>query len=231
MRNKNQEVIGVLSSFEDLTDVKLMAEELIGYSSLIDELRAQNHEFNNRLHTISGLIQLEEYSAVLDYITELRENKIQISNLIRDKIKNNYIAAILLGKYNKAEEAKVKLMINDESYLFENLLNVEHDDLCSIIGNLLDNSIEELIGKDKGVIELFILSDEQGVEIVVEDNGSGIDEEVFDHMYERGITTKQGSRGTGLFIVKEIVDIYGGDIEVTQDNGTQWKVKIPFEIN
>ncbi|MCJ7687792.1 MAG: PAS domain-containing protein [Clostridiaceae bacterium] len=52
LKNPKDEIIGVVSSFQDLTEVKHMAEELTGSKNMTCALRAQNHEFMNKIHTI-----------------------------------------------------------------------------------------------------------------------------------------------------------------------------------
>ncbi len=50
-------------------------------------LRAQNHEFMNKLHTISGLIQLEEYDEALQFISDMAKSRNNISNILSHNIK------------------------------------------------------------------------------------------------------------------------------------------------
>ncbi|MCS4454182.1 Spo0B domain-containing protein [Clostridium botulinum] len=50
-------------------------------------LRAQNHEFMNKLHTISGLIQLEEYDEALQFISDMAKSRNSISNILSHNIK------------------------------------------------------------------------------------------------------------------------------------------------
>lgn len=230
MRDRKKGVIGIVSSFEDLTEAKKMAEELTGYRSLVNALRAQNHEFMNKLHTISGLVQLEEYDKAIDYIDKITEDRALISGTIINRIKNTYVAAILLAKYNKLKEAKVSLIVNQNSSLGKELHGIREDELCSVIGNLIDNAQEALIDEEGGTVEVYIHDSKEALELTVKDNGKGIKEEIVDKVFESGITTKQGSRGMGLFIVKNIIDQYQGTIEYKYENGLIWSVRIPNEF-
>ncbi|MFT5872352.1 MAG: two-component system CitB family sensor kinase, partial [Clostridium sp.] len=109
LKNYKEEIIGVVSSFQDLTEVKNMAEELTGIKKMTFALRAQNHEFMNKLHTISGLIQLEEYDEAVEYISHICKLRQEVSDILSKRIKNVHIAGILLAKYNKATEAKISV--------------------------------------------------------------------------------------------------------------------------
>ncbi|MFP3360038.1 Spo0B domain-containing protein, partial [Planococcus sp. SIMBA_143] len=68
-----EETVGTLAVFQDRTEVSLMAEELTGVKNFVDALRVQNHESMNRLHTIAGLIQLDQKEKALDYVFEVSQ--------------------------------------------------------------------------------------------------------------------------------------------------------------
>ncbi len=229
LKNHKEEIIGVVSSFQDLTEVKNMAEELTGIKKMTCALRAQNHEFMNKLHTISGLIQLEEYDEVIEYICHISKMRGEVSDILNKKIKNTYIAGILLAKYNKATEAKISLEIDTDSYIDKIPENITVDEICSVIGNLIENSIEELVKFENGRIFIRLNSTNDGLRIRIQDNGPGISENIIDSVFVRGFTTKVGNRGFGLSIVKQIIDYGGGDINILQENGTIWDIFIPMK--
>ncbi|QGU94548.1 GHKL domain-containing protein [Clostridium bovifaecis] len=229
LRNPKDEIIGVASSFQDLTEVKQMAEELIGIKKMTDELRAQKHEFMNKLHTISGLIQLEKYDKVVEYISGISEEKKLITQNLDNNIKNSHIEGILLAKYYKAAESKISLEIDPNSYLKEMPKSLTNGEVCSIIGNLIENAIDELVKIDNGRITVRLNSNKEELRIRIQDNGPGIDEKIKDKIFEKGITTKEGKRGFGLWIIKNIIDRARGEIKLIEDNGTIWDIRIPME--
>ncbi len=229
LRDHRGEFIGVVSNIQDLTQVKLMAEELTGYQKMTNALRAQNHEFMNKLHTISGLIQLEAYDEAEDYIAEVSDQRERMSGVINDRIENTHVSAILLAKYNRATEAKIDMEIDPASYLNRLPDQITEDELCSVLGNLIENAIDELVKMEGGEIYVSITSDEEALEVIVSDNGPGIQEDLADKIFERGVTTKAGSRGYGLSIVKEIIDEAGGTIELDNELGAEWRITIPYE--
>ena len=229
LKNHKEEIIGVVSSFQDLTEVKNMAEELTGIKKMTCALRAQNHEFLNKLHTISGLIQLEEYDEAVEYISHISQVRQEVSDIISKKIKDVHIAGLLLAKYNKATEAKISVEIDTNSYLDNIPKSITSDEICSVIGNLIENSIEELVKIEGGKIFIKINSNIESLKIRIQDNGPGIDENIVSRIFERGFTTKAGNRGFGLSIVKQIIDYAGGNINIIQDNGTIWDILIPMK--
>jgi two-component system CitB family sensor kinase len=205
-----------------------MAEELTGIKKITYALRAQNHEFMNKLHTISGLIQLEEYDKAVEYISDISQQRQGIMGTLTNRIKNVNIAGLLLAKYNKATEAKISIEIDPKSYLTQIPEHITEDEICSVIGNLIENAIDELVKIENGKLLVRLNSNENGLKIWIEDNGPGIDEKIRDKIFQRGVTTKEGNRGIGLSIVKQIIDSAGGTIRLLQGNGTIWDIYIPM---
>ena len=222
------QTIGVIASMEDLTIVKQRAEELTGMRMLMGEVRAQNHEFMNKLHTISGLIQLEEYQEAIDFISQATKTSQKLIGIIGSKVKEPSVAGLLLSKCNKASEKKVKLIINDETYMRDLPEKMHKDEFCSIVGNLIENALDELAGRTDGIIEVGLFQGEEEMNITVFDNGRGIPEKMQEKIFEKGHSSKGTDRGFGLYIIKEIVDTYGGKIRLWCESGTMIVITIPM---
>jgi two-component system sensor kinase FixL len=91
-----------------------------------------------------------------------------------------------------------------------------------VLFNLIRNAFEAMHADDSAGHRLRISvlpHDENQIEFVIEDSGSGIDPEVADRMFESFVTTKGGGMGVGLSICKQIVESYGGAIWATQSAG------------
>lgn len=226
--NRGQ-VIGVIASFRDKTEVRKMAEELTGVKKLAWSLRAQNHEFMNKLHTIAGLIQLEEYEEALQFISDVARIRMEVSHILTNQIKDSSISALLLAKYNKAEECRIKLTIDENSRLSRLPEGMNAQDLGSVIGNLIENSLDEVKNDGTGRIDIRIVEENQFLTIRVQDNGNGISPELGDKIFDQGFSTKEGQRGCGLSIVKKIIEESGGTICFTSEKGVQWEIAIPME--
>ncbi|MGB4440149.1 MAG: sensor histidine kinase, partial [Sedimentibacter sp.] len=229
LKNDKNKVIGRVVNFRDLTEVKEMAEELTGIKKMAWSLRAQNHEFMNKLHTISGLIQLEEYDEAIKYISKTASSRDVITEVTTSKIKNASIAALLLAKYYKAEELRIKLEIDSQSNLTGLPKLLSEEDLGSVIGNLIENSFDAVNVDGTGKISFKINENDGNLIIELKDNGPGIPVELREKIYEPRFTTKSGQRGYGMNIVKNIVDNANGEIILSVKNGTSWYVKIPME--
>lgn len=221
-------IAGAIATFRDKTEVTRLAEELTGVKKMAWSLRAQNHEFMNKLHTISGLIQLEEYDEALEFISDIAKIRNNISSILTERIKEPSLSAILLSKYNKAEENRVKLIIDKDSKLTRLPQYMTSEDIVSMVGNLIENSLDAVKCDGSGEIYIKIVQEKEKLEIKVKDNGPGIKEEYRDKIYEQGFTTKEGQRGHGMYIVKKIIEEANGSIEFQVDKGALWNITIPM---
>lgn len=221
-------VIGAIATFRDKTEVTRLAEELTGVKKMAWSLRAQNHEFMNKLHTISGLIQLEEYDEALQFISNVAKNRNNISSILTKKIKDPSLSAILFSKYNKAEENRIKFNIDESSKISKLPKFMDSEDIVSIVGNLIENSLDAVDNDGSGEVYIKIIQYSELIEIKISDNGPGIKDEYMDKIYEQGFTTKEGQRGHGMYIVKQIIDRANGKIELKVNKGVNWNIIIPM---
>jgi sensor histidine kinase regulating citrate/malate metabolism len=189
-------------------------------------LRAQNHEFMNKLHTISGLIQLDECDKAVEFIqctTKVRED---ILETLGNNIKIPSLAGLLLSKYGKASENKINFILDNKSFIRNYPKRIKEDELICIVGNLIENSIDAVSGKKDGKIQVLISGHKENLYIQIANNGDPIPEELKQRIFERGTSTKRGIRGFGLNNVKQIVDSSGGTITFVTGEETVWKVEI-----
>jgi len=95
----------------------------------------------------------------------------------------------------------------------ENLLN-------QVLINLIKNANEALDGKSNGQIKITCYSDYPGkVNIEIEDNGPGIDNEVIDQLFVPFYTTKEHGTGIGLSLCRQIIRLHDGNISVRSELG------------
>lgn len=226
IQDSNNKIIGVVASMEDTTLIRALSEELTDYKSLVDTLRAQKHEFSNRLQTIAGLIQLGNHAEAMDYIEDVSKRNSQFQYLISECIRDNKIAGLLLSKYVIFEENKIEFIVDTKTKLTGLPKNITTDEVCTIIGNLLDNSMEVLLDQPKRIIKLYICSDDH--EFILELYNSGPEIEATDakRLFEKGYSTKGSARGYGLYLVHSIVEKVHGRINWKNDKGVKWYVRI-----
>ncbi|SHJ01632.1 two-component system, CitB family, sensor histidine kinase DctS [Geosporobacter subterraneus DSM 17957] len=229
--NIKGEVVGAVSSFRDLTDLRNLAEQLTGVKRFIDALRAQNHEFLNKLHTIYGLLQLKSYDEAIKYIDSISEIQEEMLGFLAKNIKDDAISGLLLAKYNKMQELKIDFTMDPSSKL-SRIETLDTNILVTIIGNLLENAMDAVSGmeKDKRKVSLTLNDGNEELEIIVTDTGEGIEDRHLSRVFDFGFTTKVGeNKGVGLALVKQIIDSLEGTIllDSQKDIGTEAIVSIP----
>ena len=207
--------IGAIASFRGMTEVTAMAEELTGVRRYVEALRVYNHEFLNKLHTIAGLIHMGRTSQALECISESTELWQDTMTFVTKRIKDPSVGGLLLGKMGRCRELGVTLQIDPASYL-ESTGSIDSNALVTVIGNLLENAITSVIqsGKGERIIKCSLFDQSGALLISIHDNGIGIPAENLDRIFEKGFSTRRDSGGYGLFKVREIVSLYGGEIEV-----------------
>jgi two-component system, CitB family, sensor histidine kinase DctS len=215
------QLVGSFITMIDRTEANRLAEELTGVKTLVDALRAQNHEYLNKLHSIAGLIQLERSEEALQFIIDETIDEENIIQFLKDHILEYSVSGLLLGKRSRAKELGVQFQIDRESFLHQIVDGCNAGDVVTLLGNLLENAFEafSLDCEDK-LVECFIAGDEQHLTIIVRDHGKGISLDEQLKIFNYGFSTKnKEGRGIGLALVKEIVETQQGEIMVDTEIG------------
>jgi len=227
------QVVGQVITIKDKTEVRKMAEELTGVRTFIEALRVQNHESLNKLHTIAGLIQLNKAQEAMDYVYKVTAEQQEVTRFLSQNIKHPSVAGLLLGKYNRGKELKVEVFFEHDSSLGELPGSIDSNTLTIILGNLLENAMEAVVGKELCEVHCRIKQEDKVLILSVEDTGVGIDPKNQEKVFQWGFSTKgTGNRGIGLPLVKQTVERLGGTIDFESGNwGTRFGVKIPLKCS
>jgi two-component system, CitB family, sensor kinase len=231
--NKRGNVIGAVASLRNKSELAHLLQELSHIKSYAEGLRAQTHEYSNRLYTLLGLIQLGSYKEAIDFISKEVDVAQGFIQFLMKEIPDPIIAGFILGKVSLASELKVDFTIDRESS-FKDLPNeINRDALVTIIGNLVNNAFEAVRenGKEDKRVLLFLTDLGKELIIEVEDNGRGIDRKSSNHIFKAGFTTKNKSSnaGIGLSLVQKAINQLGGYITYSSNEGegTVFTVAIP----
>ncbi|RXT02294.1 DcuS/MalK family sensor histidine kinase [Ammoniphilus sp. CFH 90114] len=223
--------VGAVATFRDMTEMKLMAEQLSGVKLYAEALRAQSHEFMNKMHVVLGMIHIGFYDKLKQYIQDITNNQQSEMGHVMSKIKDPVIAGFLLGKLAHARERGIDLTLMSDSFLPElNRSELTHE-MITIAGNLLTNAFEAVEEQKERRVEILCLVEDGLLHIDVWDSGSGIPEEMKEQILEKGFSTKgEEDRGIGLFLVSRSVEQLGGRIklESNRESGTRFTVEIPL---
>jgi CitB family two-component system sensor histidine kinase MalK len=228
----NNEITGAVATFRDKTEIKQLAEQLTGARVYADALRSQTHEFMNKLHVILGMVQMKIYDKLTEYVKQISNSFQTEVGFLSARIKDPVIAGFIIGKASFAREQGAILNITENSFFPRPKSNEVLQDLVTILGNLIDNSIEALMGCKEKKVQVELLPIENNTfSIKVSDTGSGMNEEVQELVFEKGFSTKGDNRGVGLYLVLEATKKLDGKITILSEpgKGTILQVIIPFE--
>ena len=224
--------VGTIAILHNRAEYTKLMEELSGTQYLVDSMRANNHDFTNKLHVILGLIQMEMYEDASSYIQNItmvqRENISKVMNAVSVPA----VAALLIGKIARASELNVNFVLREGCFYSASDMNLPSEMLITVIGNLLDNAFDAMNDsadyKKHKELMFGIYSKPGAVLITVDDTGSGIKKEDMERIFENGFSTKGEGRGTGLHQVKSMVENFGGKITVESQEGVGSSFSVSF---
>ncbi|OQR54780.1 sensor histidine kinase [Bacillus sp. CDB3] len=222
------EIVGAIATFRDKTEIRKLAEELTGTRLYAEALRAQSHEFMNKMHVVLGLTHMKQYEELQKYVSSMvSEHQYEMGGIMK-KIQSPVFAGFLLGKLSYAREKNIKLIIKEDSYLPEIYDERIIHELITIVGNLINNALDAVTNCEKKQVEVGIQYGDTLI-ITVQDTGKGIEEDAVDALFTKGYSTKGDNRGYGLYLVKESIQRINGEIYVHSvlGTGTTITIEIP----
>ena len=231
---KDGEIIGAVGILHNREEYIKLMEDLAGTRYLVDSMRANNHDFTNKLHVILGLLQMQMYDEAASYIENITIVQRETISKIMSAVKEPAVAALLIGKTARASELNVKFILQEGSIFSKSDYPIPTETLVTIIGNLIDNAFDAMneatadLEKPKELL-FGIYSKPNALLITANDTGVGIKEENKAQVFENGYSTKGKGRGTGLYQVKRLVENLGGEILLDSQYGTGTSVTVTFD--
>lgn len=200
----------------------IFTEDFEGTKFLVDSMRANNHDFTNKLHVILGLIQIGQYEKAVSYIQNISIIQRETISSVMNSIENPSFAALIVGKIARASECNVKFILNKGSCFRNDDISVPSEALVTITGNLIDNALDSMnmdSSKSEKELSVGIYTRPEELLIIVKDTGTGIPDEIRDKIFENGFSTKGDGRGIGLYHTKQLIESLGGKITVESQVG------------
>lgn len=224
-------IAGAVATYRDKTEVKLLAEQLTGVRLYADALRAQTHEFMNKLHVILGMVQMKSYEELALFIQETVDFKSNEIQVMTEKIKDPVLAGFLVGKLSYARESGASLQLKSDYPIPQPNDPALTHDLITVIGNLIDNAIDAVQKSQKKTIKVAFSYGDDILTAEVTDSGTGIKEENQQLLFQKGFSTKGTGRGIGLALVQDVLEQRDGEFDLLSElgKGTKLTVYIPYQ--
>ena len=247
---------------KEIEEEKQKLEEAIQLESIRNEFFGNiSHEFKTPLNIILGIVQLIDKNIDSDNITKenllrhvniMRQNSYRLLRLVNNLIdisridigyynlqSSNYnivkvIEDITLSIAEYIKHKKINLLFNTD--FKEIMLACDVDKIERVMLNLLSNAIKYT--DDGGNIQVSLNKVNNDVIISVKDSGVGIPKDKLELIFDRFgqansiLSRRCEGSGIGLSIVKSIVQMHGGKIEVFSEvgKGTEFVFNIPIKI-
>lgn len=232
--------LGWVIMLRDRTELQSLTRQLDAVGALTTALRAQRHEFANRLHTVSGLLGIGDYAEAQNYVGAIMKTgplnyPAEQSDLLRDP----YLQAFIGAKSVEAAERGVTLRIGPETLIRGRITDPQ--DVTTVIGNLIDNAVRAAVHGSNperwAEVELLDeLTEDGGVlHLVVADSGDGLEQETasnndgggapFERIFTEGFSTAETAgdalqdvhgQGFGLPLSRQLARRRGGDVWVAE---------------
>ena len=208
-------------------ETELLKTHLKQVEGLVTTLQVQKHEYARHMQIIQAMLYLDELDDVKNYINGISKKYRHSESMVY--VGNPALTALLNSKKEMAENL-------DIAFDFAVKCNIDNVgvpswDLCSIIGNLLDNAFEAVSRReDDRSVGLEIKLEDNKYKIYVYNNGCKISPVEKKLIFRKGYTTKKSrARGYGLYIVKALTNQYKGKIEIRSDKKTTFIVSFFME--
>ena len=191
--------------------------------SMYSKMRGWRHDYHNHIQALQASMALGKYEEVNEYLRELNDDLTQVDTTI--KTGKVMIDAILNGKLNIA--AQNDIAVNAKAKIPEGT-PVTDVDLCAIIGNLLDNAIEEnkRLPQESRFLRIYIGQKNTQFYLAFT-NAAGKKRDKRRSLFP---SAKGAQHGLGLVRVESLVKKYGGLFSAdSEDGGFTAELLIPLQ--
>jgi PAS domain S-box-containing protein len=227
---EKESIVGAVASFRRKDELDILARQFSQVKEYSEMLRAQTHEYSNKLHTIAGLIQLGHSKEALELIGREAAGYQGLIAFLAKAVPFPVLAAFIIGKYNHAQELRIRFEIDPESQLSDVPPELNREKLVTILGNLIDNAFDAAVhGERTAVVKMSMTDVGKNLVFEIEDSGKGISAEDSERIFELGYTTKQEDRGQGLYLLKKALTGLNGEITLGESElgGALFSIFIP----
>ncbi|WP_327065189.1 sensor histidine kinase [Kitasatospora sp. NBC_01302] len=215
--------LGHVLTLRDRTELDELARERSALRALSDALRAQAHEYTNKLHTLAGLLDTGATTEARSYLRELAAAPLATEGRDGARLADPYLRGLLAAKAATASEHGVALRLDEDSHLPRRL--TDPLDVVSVVGNLLDNAVKaaETGERRPAWVELSVLAEGGTLHVAVLDSGDGVAEADVERLFSSGFTTRSAEErdghGIGLTLARQLVVKHGGELRLERTGG------------
>ncbi|MFQ5981095.1 MAG: PAS domain S-box protein [Candidatus Heimdallarchaeota archaeon] len=234
IKDENGQVLESRSVVVDISP-RYHAQELLKQQKeeLSDFVQAMAHDIRNRLIAIKGYADLlqkghdETYAERIGHLAMSMDNLLTHSVALAD-------AGQIIEKSNEVELGQLVWEVsqldipNSVVFASDTLPTIKGDrqKLFQVFQNLFQNAI---IHGNPSKIKISSLDSEEGITLLISNDGTPIPDEARAKIFQRGFTTKEDGGGLGLTIVKRLIEAHGWQIALEGTTETTFGIHIPMK--
>jgi two-component system sensor histidine kinase PilS (NtrC family) len=248
LKDASGKTIGQIGVFQDLTELKAMEAEVKRKEkwAFIGELSASiAHELRNPLASLKGAIEMlrekkvsQEHAdhlmtialsemdrlngIITDFLLYARPQELNKQPFdLHESLRN--VVTLLQRSESKGENVTISTKLDGSLFITGDSRQIQQ-----VFWNLGINAVDAIA--DGGDVDIYTKRNNNSVEVIFKDNGTGISKSDMDKVFYPFFTTKEKGTGLGLSIAQKIAEEHGGKIEVESagiGRGTTFRVMFP----
>lgn len=201
-----------------LTPIKL------GIQHMVQAWKDKDPQFNDKFQRFTKTIiqQIESLTVIASQFS----NFAQMPPTVNKAVDLQDILKSVVNLYKDTADMSIILNVPPD---IQSVVLADENQMISTFNNLIKNAIQAIPEERKGIIDIEILNDRDGVLVMIQDNGVGIQDESKDKIFAPNFTTKNSGMGLGLAIIKNIITHANGKIwfHSSVNKGTTFYVSLP----
>ncbi len=209
----------IIHNYEELMEssflkqkFELQTDYLRQSSAMIHQVRKERHELKNNYFYLQSLVKEKKYDDLEHFLNQEIEHKFELMEEFHTG--NRLVDYILTQKVNEARNAGIHVMTN---VLLPETLNIQEQDLCAMLLNLIDNAIEASKKEKQGDIHISIGIAKKYFSVQIKNKSS---EDILVHNPTlKTIKSDSVYHGFGLQIIRQIVQKYNGIFDTSMESG------------
>ncbi|MCF6147646.1 MAG: PAS domain S-box protein [Candidatus Kuenenia sp.] len=242
---KNNEILGAVITFQDITERKRMEEELL-HSKKMQALGVITsgvaHEINNILAAIDGNIQIlirqnkgrdkllgtlhlvhkyvKDGAEIVRRLNEFTKEKKDVTQYVMVDLAEltNHVVEFLKPKWlDMAQGGGIKFNINTDGLKKVGKIKGNPSELREVVMNIVNNALDAM--PKGGTLCILTWEDEDTIYLSISDTGTGMSEDVKLKIFDPFFTNKKRGTGLGLSVAYGIIKRHGGRINVSSTVG------------
>lgn len=201
------------------------------YRNMITDIRAKQHDFDNHLSAIMSQHYIcSTYEELVETQKKYAEEVMEDNRFNRTVTSGNpFVTGFLYSKFAAAD--KLGIDITYRLAFYEMRCHVPISKIIVLLGNLYDNAVEALTGKEDKRLYVEIIETDERISMEIRNISAYIKSGTLASFFRKGYSEKGENRGMGLYNVKRIcesfnIQIYCGNLEISHENWLSFRIVI-----